>query len=326
MKRRVLTSQASQGPPGQDGQDGTDGAPGKSAYEIAVENGFSGTETEWLASLEGEDGTDGASTWDGITGKPETFPPSPHNHDTLYAPALSPAINLMPDSGRFAGKMNPLGLLAGAFRVSESFLGQPINGTTVTSGGRFIHNNTDNGGSAGAMAQTVKDLLAAMGRNGTSARYGAEFHVAKYAMGTGTAAPLTFSDNSTRYFALGCGPRSLFGAGDLSATMMWVRCVSGSIVLNRRGLSGLGGVVEQRRGGVLVEGQGLSGGIFLSPPDGWTHVYVLAQTFAGYDSSHPYIYATSDAVWEIAVPTFFAGRQAPFVHTAPLLTVNELSA
>lgn len=29
-----------------------EGAPGKSAYEIAVENGFVGTEEEWLESLE----------------------------------------------------------------------------------------------------------------------------------------------------------------------------------------------------------------------------------------------------------------------------------
>lgn len=32
---------------------------GKSAYEIAVENGFEGTETEWLASLKGSDGSNG---------------------------------------------------------------------------------------------------------------------------------------------------------------------------------------------------------------------------------------------------------------------------
>lgn len=31
----------------------------KSAYDIAVENGFSGTETEWLESLKGKDGKDG---------------------------------------------------------------------------------------------------------------------------------------------------------------------------------------------------------------------------------------------------------------------------
>lgn len=33
------------------------GSNGKSAYEVAVEAGFSGTETEWLASLKGKDGT-----------------------------------------------------------------------------------------------------------------------------------------------------------------------------------------------------------------------------------------------------------------------------
>lgn len=35
------------------------GADGKSAYEIAVENGFSGTEEEWLASLVGPEGPEG---------------------------------------------------------------------------------------------------------------------------------------------------------------------------------------------------------------------------------------------------------------------------
>lgn len=33
-----------------------EGAPGKSAYEIAVENGFLGTEEEWLESLECDGG------------------------------------------------------------------------------------------------------------------------------------------------------------------------------------------------------------------------------------------------------------------------------
>lgn len=32
------------------------GEPGKSAYEVAVENGFSGSETEWLNNLKGSAG------------------------------------------------------------------------------------------------------------------------------------------------------------------------------------------------------------------------------------------------------------------------------
>lgn len=38
------------------GGSGTPGQDGKSAYEIAVENGFEGTEEEWLTSLKGSDG------------------------------------------------------------------------------------------------------------------------------------------------------------------------------------------------------------------------------------------------------------------------------
>ncbi len=38
------------------GNDGQPGANGKSAYEIAVENGFTGTQAQWLASLVGENG------------------------------------------------------------------------------------------------------------------------------------------------------------------------------------------------------------------------------------------------------------------------------
>lgn len=47
------------------GQDGDDGA---SAYEVAVQNGFEGTEEDWLASLEGEQGVAGRDGKDGVDG------------------------------------------------------------------------------------------------------------------------------------------------------------------------------------------------------------------------------------------------------------------
>ena len=50
---------------------GVDGKDGKSAYEVAVENGFIGTEQEWLESLKGEKGETGST---GPTGA--TFTPS----------------------------------------------------------------------------------------------------------------------------------------------------------------------------------------------------------------------------------------------------------
>ena len=76
-----------QGPPGSDGKDGeqgpqgpkgdkgepgpagNDGKDGKSAYEIAVEHGFEGTEEEWLLSLKGEKGEKGDK---GDQGEPGT--------------------------------------------------------------------------------------------------------------------------------------------------------------------------------------------------------------------------------------------------------------
>lgn len=49
----LLASLALAGCSGDDGTAGADGTPGKSAYEIAVSNGFTGTEAEWLAQVTG---------------------------------------------------------------------------------------------------------------------------------------------------------------------------------------------------------------------------------------------------------------------------------
>ena len=48
--------------------EGAEGADGKSAYEVAVDNGFVGTEQEWLSSLKGETGERGAQGERGETG------------------------------------------------------------------------------------------------------------------------------------------------------------------------------------------------------------------------------------------------------------------
>jgi hypothetical protein len=51
------------------GGTGADGADGASAYEIAVKNGFKGSETEWLESLKGEPGQPGKDGQNGADGK-----------------------------------------------------------------------------------------------------------------------------------------------------------------------------------------------------------------------------------------------------------------
>ncbi|MBO5318982.1 MAG: hypothetical protein J6B01_04130 [Ruminococcus sp.] len=55
-KDGVNGSDGKDGVDGKDGADGKNGVDGKSAYIIAVEHGFTGTETEWLESLRGADG------------------------------------------------------------------------------------------------------------------------------------------------------------------------------------------------------------------------------------------------------------------------------
>ena len=52
------TGVAIQGPKGDDG---------KSAYQIAVDEGYVGTESEWLASLKGDKGADGTMSFTDLT-------------------------------------------------------------------------------------------------------------------------------------------------------------------------------------------------------------------------------------------------------------------
>lgn len=58
---------------------GPQGDPGKSAYQVAVDNGFKGTEQEWLTSLKGPKGDTGQT---GATGpKGEKGDPGPKGAD-----------------------------------------------------------------------------------------------------------------------------------------------------------------------------------------------------------------------------------------------------
>ena len=56
------------GKDGTNGKDGSNGSDGKSAYQIAVDGGFEGTEEEWIASLKGEKGDQGIQGLQGFQG------------------------------------------------------------------------------------------------------------------------------------------------------------------------------------------------------------------------------------------------------------------
>lgn len=60
--------------------------PGKSTYQSALDNGFVGTEAEWLESLKG--GGAELTSYEQVStlpNYPTAFPPEEHNHDGLYA-------------------------------------------------------------------------------------------------------------------------------------------------------------------------------------------------------------------------------------------------
>ncbi len=56
------------GPPGSDGAPGANGTDGRSAYQIAMANGYYGNESQWLLSLKGADGAAGTNGANGAAG------------------------------------------------------------------------------------------------------------------------------------------------------------------------------------------------------------------------------------------------------------------
>jgi surface protein len=70
---------------GADGQDGQDGAIGKSAYQSALDNGFVGTEAQWLASLKGEKGADGVAGQNAPNAKIQYSADNVNFHDAFVA-------------------------------------------------------------------------------------------------------------------------------------------------------------------------------------------------------------------------------------------------
>lgn len=107
---------------GTNGVNGKDGANGKSAYEVAVANGYSGTQVQWLASLkgaDGKDGTNGTNGKDGANGKDGV-------NATTTTPATTSANGLMSSSDK--AKLDAIN--APVFNVIASG-GRPV-GTAFT--------------------------------------------------------------------------------------------------------------------------------------------------------------------------------------------------
>ena len=66
----TTTAELHNGTKGDKGDTGSRGAAGKSAYEVALQNGFTGTEADWLTSLKGQKGDAGEPGATGAKGDP----------------------------------------------------------------------------------------------------------------------------------------------------------------------------------------------------------------------------------------------------------------
>ena len=94
---------------------GETGIEGKSAYQIAVEKGFIGTETEWIASLKGEIGPMGPQGIQGKTGpqgiQGETGPIGPQGIQGEIGPIGPQGIQ---------GKIGPQGPKGDSYQITET--------------------------------------------------------------------------------------------------------------------------------------------------------------------------------------------------------------
>lgn len=114
------------------------------------------------------------------------------------------ALSLLPDSGRFAG--NAAKDNNAVSFVFPSYLSL-INGSSAADAGRFVTNNNDYGGSAGALPGYVKDLIDKI-RDANYRRYGIEFRIATITHGSATSSPVDVG--GVRYYFslfLAFGPR-----------------------------------------------------------------------------------------------------------------------
>ncbi|MEK4195972.1 pyocin knob domain-containing protein [Paenibacillus sp. FSL L8-0323] len=212
-------------------------------------------------------------------------------------------VNLLGDSGRFMGiDGDPRSLQITTSFANNSFL-SPWNGTTVFSGGKFIHDNTTNGGTAGALTEDVTSLLTAMSLGGS--RYGTEFYIASYTMGSGTA---NAGNVAGTYLMTVNSNFPATGVGKAYTVSFWVRVKTGTTIsIPRDG--------RLSKNGVSTSANYIS----LTPADGWVHIEKTVHASNGYYNAAPGIAATAGSVVQIAMPVVVAGAIGVGVHTSPVM-------
>lgn len=164
-------------------------------------------------------------------------------------------INMYADSGRFAGA-GENALTIGGFAFPGYFT--RYNSTTVAGLGKFLHNNTDYGGTAGTMNASIKDLVDRI-RDSSFRRYGVEFWVAEFTHGSGTGS--SFNHLAQTWYL------SLRTTQSLRAPIMtfhvYVRAIDGDILI--RWSPGQT---------IIVNGLASQDHVIIPPSSGWVSVTI----------------------------------------------------
>lgn len=212
--------------------------------------------------------------------------------------SAAPFINLMPDSGRFAGKTNPLaGELSGSFSRSDFF--NEYNGSVQSDAGKFITNNSTYGGTGGALTEPVQSLILKTGQR----RYGVEFYVMRATAGTGT-----LLGYAGKYLLFGGIGKALYASDGYMTFTAWLRSETGAHTISR----------PYYKDGILVaEGTDIGAQ--------WVHVRVVSRSTLGYEGEAPFIHSDPLAKLNIALPAFYSGIVDVGRHSSPIPTINEMS-
>jgi len=214
--------------------------------------------------------------------------------------------NLLQDSGRFfdpsaAGnetKNKEISLGAAAFHSPFATL---YNGTTMTEAGKFVHNNSTNGGTAAALSAEVKSLTDKM-RGAGQARSGLEFYIAELRIGDNPSMYPLETNGVNRFISF-----AMTAVVPRVTAMYWLRVLEGSVHFSPYTAAG-----SAYRDGVQAASP------ILTPDDNWAHVSSVSAFTGGY--VQPSLYLAAGTRCLMALPAFVAGDLSGFVHTSPVLT------
>lgn len=208
---------------------------------------------------------------------------------------VSAPFNLLKDAGRFAGSPEPQAVGVGGF-VAPGYV-SAVNGATIAQGPKFIHNNNDYGGTAGALHADIKALIDGW-KDPTHRRYGVEFHTLDITAGAGTGTSRTIG-GVVHYLTFA-----------LLASPLPPQWAFNCHLLARSGSVGLT-TTSATVGKLYIDGVEQTEGQQIAPADGWRQVTRLynrdPRVFEGYDNIFHGIFTTPGTEFLLAAPVLTPG-------------------